>query len=283
MLDFPLVDTHLHLWDTGRLRYPWLDDIPALNRPFLLEDYQRACGPVAVERMIFLQCECAPAQYAEEAAWVASLAKEDPRIEGIVPWAPLEKGRAAREEVEALGYNPLVKGIRRIIQFEPDPEFCLRPDFVEGVRMLPELGLHFEITIAEAHLENTLKFVRRCPEVRFMLDHCAKPRIADGVLDPWRKYIAQLAEMSNVWCKLSGLTTEADHQTWTREDLKPYVDHVMACFGPDRIVFGGDWPVATLATDYPRWVETVEWSLAGCTRDELRKVFHDNAVAFYRL
>jgi len=283
MLDFPLVDTHLHLWDTGRLRYPWLDDIAALNRPFLLEDYQRACGPVAVERMIFLQCECAPAQYAEEAAWVASLAKEDPRIEGIVPWAPLEKGRAAREEVEALGDNPLVKGIRRIIQFEPDPEFCLRPDFVEGVRMLPELGLHFEITIAEAHLENTVTFVRRCPEVRFMLDHCAKPRIAEGVLDPWREYIAQLAEMSNVWCKLSGLTTEADHQTWTREDLKPYVDHVMACFGPDRIVFGGDWPVATLATDYPRWVETVEWSLAECTRDELRKIFHDNAVAFYRL
>lgn len=283
MIDFPIVDTHLHLWDPKRLRYPWLDGIPLLNKPYLLEDYRKACGPVRVEKMVFLQCECAPEQFLEEADWVTSLAKGDPRIAGIVPWAPLEKGEGARPGLERLAQNRLIKGVRRIIQFEPDVGFCLRPDFVRGVQMLKDYGLSFDICISQAQMANTVRLVRQCPEVAFILDHVGKPDIKGRLLDPWRAEVRTLSEMPNVWCKVSGLVTEADHETWTREDLRPYIDHVVACFGFDRVVYGGDWPVAFQATEYPRWVETLAWAVAGASEAERRKLFHDNAVAFYRL
>ena len=283
MVDFPIVDTHLHLWDPRKLRYPWLDNIPILNRSFLLEDYKKACGPVQVEKMVFLQCECDTAQYVDEVEWVTAMAAEDARIRGIVAWAPLEKGEGARAELEKLSQNRLLKGIRRIIQFEPDPGFCLRPDFVRGVRMLTDYNLSFDICIAHGHMPNTIKFVRQCPDVPFILDHIGKPDIKNHVLDPWREGIRTLAEMPNVCCKVSGLVTEGDHKSWTNEDLKPYIDHVVESFGFDRVIYGGDWPVAFQATEYPRWVETLAWAASGCSKDELRRLFHDNAIAFYRL
>lgn len=283
MIDLPIVDTHLHVWDPQKLSYPWLADIPLLKKPCLPEDYERACGPVRVEKMVFVQAECDFAQYGQEVDWVTALAEQDPRIEGIVAWAPLEKGEAARRELQALAANPLLRGIRRIIQYEPDPEFCLQPDFVKGVRMLPEFNMSFDICIAHHHMENTIRFVRQCPAVQFILDHVGKPDIKNRVLDPWRRHVEALAAMPNVWCKMSGLVTEADHENWTREDLKPYIDHVLECFGFDRVMYGGDWPVVCLATEYPRWVETLRWAVEGCSPSERRKLFHDNAVIFYRL
>ncbi|MCL4858747.1 MAG: amidohydrolase family protein [Caldilineaceae bacterium] len=283
MLPFPIVDTHLHLWDPGHLRYPWLDAIPLLNKPYLLEDYNRHCGPVQVEQMVFLQCEADFAQFREEAAWVTGLAQIDPRITGIVPWAPLEQGDAARAELEQLAANPLIKGVRRIIQFEPDIEFCLRPNFVRGVQSLPDYGFSFDICISHIQLANTIKLVAQCPNVQFILDHIGKPGIKNHLLDPWRDEMRALAAHPNVWCKVSGLVTEADHQQWTRDDLKPYIDHVIDCFGFERVMYGGDWPVAYQATDYPRWVETLQWAVSGCSDAELRKLFRDNAIAFYRL
>lgn len=283
MIDFPIIDTHLHLWDPAQLNYPWLADVEHLNRPHLLDDYNKACGNVQVEKMVFLQCECEPAQHKQEFDWVSSLAKQDPRIAGIVPWAPLEKGEAARDELDALAADPLLRGIRRIIQFEDDLEFCLRPDFVRGVQLLAEYDLSFDICIAHFHLPNTIKFVRQCPDVRFILDHIGKPDIKEGLLDPWRNDIKELASMQNVSCKMSGLTTEADHDHWTREDLKPYIDHVIECFGFDRVIHGGDWPVSAQASTYPRWIETIEWAISGASPDETRNLFHDNAVAFYKL
>src|SRR5262249_23498513 len=131
MLNFQIVDTHLHLWDPKKLRYPWLDDIPLLNKPYLPDDFKRACSPVQVGKMVFVQCDCIPSQFMDEANWITELAKQDSRIEGIVAWAPLENGDAARADLERLAANPLVKGIRRITQSEPDLEFCLRPDFVK--------------------------------------------------------------------------------------------------------------------------------------------------------
>jgi L-fuconolactonase len=283
MPDLPIIDTHLHLWDPERLRYPWIEDIPLLNRPYLLEDYRKACGPVQVEKMVFLQCECIPEQFLQEAEWITSLAQQDPRIQGIVPWAPLEKGEAARPDLERLAQNPLIRGVRRIIQFEPDLSFCLRPDFVRGVQTLSDYNLSFDICISHVQMANTIRFVRQCPGVRFILDHIGKPDIKNRLLDPWRAEIKALSEMPNVWCKVSGLVTEADHQNWTKEDLKPYIDHIVACFGFDRVVYGGDWPVACQATEYPRWVETLAWAVSGASEAERRKLFHDNAVAFYRL
>jgi L-fuconolactonase len=284
MIDFPIIDTHLHLWDPAYLRYPWLDGNPILNKPYLLADYNRHCGPVQVEKMVFLQCEVDFAQFREEAAWVTELAKEDTRIAGMVPWAPLEKGEAVRADLEALlAENPLIRGIRRIIQFEPDIEFCLQPDFVRGVQILADYGLSFDICIAHPQLANTIKLVAQCPNVNFILDHIGKPDIKAQLFEPWRSELRTLASFPNVWCKMSGLVTEADHQNWTPADLKPYIDHVLETFGFDRVMYGGDWPVAYQATEYPRWVETLEWAIQGTSEEERRKLFRENAIAFYRL
>lgn len=284
MIDFPVIDTHLHVWDPGRLHYPWLSSVPLLNQPYLLDDYDRARGPVPVERMVFIQCEVDPAQYRQEAEWVTALAGRDPRVAGIVPWAPLEKGEGARAEVAALAANGLVKGIRRIIQFEPDPGFCLRPQFVEGVGLLAEFGLSFDLCVKGAEqTANAIELVRRCPDVRFVVDHIGKPFIKDRQLEPWAGHLRELAAMPNVWCKMSGLVVEADHAAWRPEDLRPYVDHVLECFGFGRVMFGGDWPVILQAAELPRWVDALDRATADRATDERRKLFRDNAIEFYRL
>ncbi len=283
MPNFPIVDTHLHIWDLKRLRYPWLASVPMLNRDHLIDEYRKACGPVQVAKMVFLQCECDPAQFQEEADWVTEVARVDPRIRGIVPWAPLEKGDAAEADLARLASNPLIKGIRRIIQFEADQEFCLKPGFVRGVQLLARHGLSFDLCINHTQLANTLKLVRQCPNVKFIMDHIAKPDIKAGLLDPWRAELRELAQFPNVWCKLSGLVTEADFQKWAAADLRPYIDHVVDCFGFDRVIFGGDWPVSTQATDYPRWVNTLDDALKGVSPDELHKLYVRNAEAFYRV
>lgn len=283
MPHFPIVDTHLHLWDLTRLRYPWLASVPPINRNHLIADYRRACGPVTVAKMVFLQCDCDPVQAQAEADWVTEVAKVDPRIRGIVAWAPLEKGEAAAESVSKLAANPLVKGIRRLIQSEADVGFCLQPGFVHGVQALHAHGLSFDLCLNHRQLANTITLVRQCPNVSFVLDHIAKPDIKAGLLDPWREELRELSRMENVWCKLSGLVTEADHATWKAADLKPYIDHVVECFGFDRVMFGGDWPVSTLASDYPRWVTTLDETLKGSSPDELHRLYVRNAEAFYRV
>ena len=136
MPNFGIVDTHLHIWDPEKFRYEWLDDIPILNKSYLIEDYQRSTAGLMIDKMVFLQCEVASDQYLAEARWVSEVAREDPRIEGIVAWAPLEKGAAAVEDLDKLIDIPQVKGVRRIIQFQPNAEFCLKPSFVEGVKLL---------------------------------------------------------------------------------------------------------------------------------------------------
>jgi L-fuconolactonase len=280
---FPLVDTHLHLWDVARLRYPWLASAPKLNKSHLIDDYRRACAPVAVAKMVFVQCDCDRSQFQQEVEWVTQVARQDPRLRGIVAWSPLENGDAAEAEVARLAANPLVKGIRRLIQSEPDPAFCLRPSFVRGVQMLHGHGLSFDLCIYHHQLANTIKLVRQCPDMRFVLDHMGKPAIKAGLLEPWRAELRELAAMENVWCKLSGVATEADHANWTSADLRPYIDHAVECFGFDRLMFGGDWPVSTLATNYARWVATLDDALRGCTQDELQKVYVRNAETFYRV
>jgi L-fuconolactonase len=284
VIDSPIVDTHLHIWDTTKINYPWLPDVPMLNRPHLIDEYRDICGPVEVEKMVFVQAEADFAEYQKEADWVSEVAAtKDNRIQGIVAWAPLEKGKAAESALATLTEDPLVKGIRRIIQFEPDLEFCLRPDFVEGVRLLPSFGLRFDICINHIHMENTIAFVEQCPDVSFILDHIGKPDIKNHVTEPWKTHLKTLAGFDNVHCKMSGLATEADFENWSREDFRPYMDHVMDCFGVDRVMFGGDWPVASQAIRYPEWVETLEWGLSGLSEADLRKIFRENAIAFYGL
>lgn len=280
---FPLVDSHVHLWSPGRLRYAWLAGVPLLNRDHLADDFRRDCGAVAVAKMVFVQCECDPMQSFEEAAWVADLAREEPRLRGIVAQAPLEQGEAVERELGRLREIPLVRGIRRLLQSETDDAFCLRPEFVRGVRLLSRHGYTFDLCILHRQLANTIRLVRQCPDVLFVLDHAGKPAIQDRRTEPWRAELKELSQEPNVVCKLSGLVTEADHARWTPADLRLYIDHVVECFGFDRILFGGDWPVSTQATDYPRWVATVDDALRGCSEDELQRVYVRNAERVYRI
>jgi L-fuconolactonase len=279
----PIVDTHLHLWDPKRLRYAWLDGNPVLDQAYGLDRYNEATEGLDVEAMVFLQCEVDTAQYQDEADWIASLAKIDPRIKGMVAWAPLEKGAAVAADIERLARHDILRGIRRIIQFEPDLDFCLRPDFIEGVRTLADFGLSFDICVDHRHMANVLKFAAQIPEVPMILDHIGKPAIADGVMEPWRTQMHQLAELPHVSCKISGVATEADHANWTDDELKRYVQVAIDAFGFDRVMFGGDWPVAVQAIEFRRWVAILDDVLASASDAERQKFWRDNAVRFYRL
>ena len=282
MLDFGVVDTHVHLWDIAKFQYPWLADIPLLNRSYLPADYIEAHGQVPVDKMVFLECDAAPGQEVAEARWVASLIEEEPRLAGIVPSAPLENGEAAADVLDELAQIPQVKGVRRLIQSQPIG-FCVQPRFIGGVRLLERYDFSFDICITHLQLANATEMVRRCPNVRFILDHIGKPDIRGRLLEPWKTELRELSRMPNVHCKVSGMVTEADQEGWTREDLKPYIDHVVESFGPDRVVFGGDWPVVLLGARYTEWVEALEWAVSGATQTELKKLFRDNAISFYRL
>jgi L-fuconolactonase len=222
-------------------------------------------------------------QYLEEADWVQSIANRSTLLKGCVACLPLERGPALEGEMARIAKLPVVKGVRRLIQNQADPAFVLQPEFLAAVKLLPKYALSFDICIFHHQLPNTLEFVRRCPEVPFVLDHIAKPGIKAGLTEPWRQHINEMAALPNVVCKLSGVTTEADHQNWTRDQLRPYIDHVIGCFGFDRILYGGDWPVSELAGKYTDWLEVLDWATAGCTREEKRKLFHDNALRVYRL
>ena len=283
MVGFAIVDSHVHLYDPENLSYPAITQVESLRRAFLPADYQAACGDVEVGEIVFLEVAVADHQCIDEALWVQEQAKVEPRIGAIVANLPLERGGAIEADLERLGEIPLVHGVRRLIQSQANPEFCLQPSFIEGVNLLPKYGFSFDICIVHRQFANTLQFVKQCPNVAFVLDHIGKPGVKAGELDPWRDHMRELASYPNVRCKISGVATEADHGAWTKAQLRPYIDHAIETFGFDRVMFGGDWPVSTLAVDYPQWLGIVEEAVAGCSEDEVKKLFRDNARAFYRL
>jgi L-fuconolactonase len=289
MPDFPIVDTHLHIWDPVRLRYSWIKGNPLFDRPYHVEDYARDCGDVAVEAMVFLECyadfDAERGQYLEEVAFVEDEARRDPRLKAIVPMAPLEKGRGAAPVLQAMAEkHPMVRGIRRIVEFDADPRaLTLSDGFIEGVNLLGEFGMHFEINVNHTQMDIVRAFVRRIPNVPMILDHCGKPGIAEGAIAQYREDVAELAQHPNLWIKLSDLPVEADHANWTAADLRPYVDATLEAFGPERTIYAGDYPVCLQATTLPRWVDTLDRALAGLSATELRSVYRDNANAFYRL
>lgn len=283
MVDFPIIDSHIHLCDPARFGYGWTKGAPSLAREVLPRDLYAAAGPVAIERFVFVEVDVDFPQHLDEAAWVAGLAEKDPRLAGMVAALPLERGAAIEPELDRLRQHKLLRGIRRLIQTQPDPDFCIRPDFVAGVKLLARHDLVFDICILHHQMANVIQLVRRCPEVRFVLDHIGKPGIKAGLTEPWWQQMKELAALPNITCKISGVATEADHQHWTREQLRPYIAHAIECFGFDRVMFGGDWHVSELALPYPEWVEIVEWVVAGSSAEEKRKLFRDNAIAAYRL
>jgi L-fuconolactonase len=262
---------------------PWLDGNPLLNRRYGLSEYTEASAGLDVEGLVYVQTEVAESYALLEAQWVADLARRDARIRGIVPFAPLEYGERVRAYLDALVLiSPLIKGVRRIYQGAP-VDFCLQADFVRGVQLLPDYGLSFDLCLRHQHLQNTVKLVQQCPNTQFMLDHIAKPDIAAQALDPWRQQMRQLAAFPNVSCKISGVLTEANQQNWTVADVKPYIRHALEVFSPDRVAFGGDWPVVLEAAAYRRWVETLDTLTSDLPLESRRKLWAGNAVTFYRL
>jgi L-fuconolactonase len=284
MYDGPIVDSHVHLWDPSRFRMEWIDNQPQLRQRFELQEYDQHTAGLNIQAMVYLQVDVTPPYGVLEARWAVEQAGRDPRLKGIVPYAPLEDGAVARSYLSALAeLGPLIKGVRRLIQAETDPDFPVRPGFVEGVRLLPEYGYSFDICIYHHQLARSVELVRACPETSFILDHLGKPAAKAGVLEPWREHISQLAGLPNVVCKVSGLVTEADHANWTPEQLQPYISHVLSAFGEDRVLFGGDWPVVTLAAPYRRWAETLSDLTSGLGADAQRKLWSDNALRVYGL
>ena len=282
MPDFPIVDAHVHLYDPGGIRYSWMTGKPVLDQPRLMTQLDAARRPVELEALVWVEVGADPGQYLQEASFVDGLARADRHIRAMVAAAPLERGAAVTPDLEKLAAHDLTRGIRRLLQDEPDAAFCLRPGFIEGVRLLARFDLSFDICVYHRQLASAVELVRRCPEVRFVLDHAGKPGIREGLMEPWRTHVAELAALPNVWCKLSGLITEADQANWTLEQLRPYIDQVIERFGFERVMFGSDWPVSEQTHRYDQWVEIVDQAFADASDDERSKLFRDNAIAFYR-
>jgi L-fuconolactonase len=283
MPDFPVIDSHVHLYDITRLRYPWLSDVPQINRTYLLADFDAARGPVAVDQIVFAEVAVAPGQHIDEAAFVQELADADKRLAGMIAHAPVEKGARVEEDLVALAKFRTLRGIRRLIEVERDPGICLEPDFLEGVRRVGRHGLPFDICVKHWAMVYALELVRRCPDVQFVLDHIGKPGIKHGLREPWWSQIAEMARLPNVVVKLSGVITEADHAHWTRAQIRPYVAHVIDCFGFDRVMYGSDWTVAELTHRYPTWMEILDEVIAGASEAERRQLYRGTAARIYRL
>jgi L-fuconolactonase len=277
-----IVDAHHHLWDTRRLRYPLFDRIPELNRAFVVDDYE-AVAAAEVEASVCIEAASAGAEAVAELSWLREQADRSSVVKAIVAWAPVE-GPELPNYLARIGAleDPRIVGVRRSFEFEP-PDFPSRPEVVAGVRRLAASGLSFDLVLFHPSLPSAIDLVRQCPEVSFILDHLGKPPIRSGPLEPWATQLAQLAAFPNVVCKISGMSTEAEREGWTVDDLAPYFDCAVECFGWDRLLFGSDWPVCILAGGYERWRRAVDQLLTGVSLADRTKFFVSNATRIYRL
>lgn len=275
----PYVDSHVHFWDPDELNYEWLAGTP-LDRPYLLSDLQEASSGLELEKIVFVQADAAAESALAEVDWINRLAEEEPRIHAIVADAALETGEAIAEHLDRLCQYPRVKAVRRLIQGK-GLGYATQDSFVRGVQMVGSRGLRFDICIYHPQMADAIELVDRCPDMRFVLDHIGKPDIAAGLKEPWMEQIGALAERQNVWCKLSGMITEADMEKWQLEDLRPYAQRVLEVFGIERVMFGSDWPVVTLAGHYRRWYESAGALISDLSADEQHRLLYENASAFY--
>ncbi|PKP61497.1 amidohydrolase [Candidatus Atribacteria bacterium HGW-Atribacteria-1] len=276
MLDFPIVDTHVHLLLNGGIPYR------SLQGNYTLDTYNKASESVNVDSIVFMECDCEITHYREEVAFASGLAQVDKRIKGIVASMPVEKGAVIEGEIFELIKNPLVKGVRRLLKFEKN-DFCLSEKFIQGVQLLGKYNLSFDLCTAIEQNKNAAKLVKNCSDVSFIVDHIGTPDIKGGRFALWREGMKRLSDLPNVWCKLSSLATEADHEHWTVGDIRPYVEYLFKTFGTDRVLFGGDWPVSLVSASFTRSVALLEDLVSGYSRDEKIKIFRENAIKFYKL
>jgi len=273
------IDAHQHFWNYDPREYQWIDEtMTPLRRDFLPPDLQDELEREGFQGSVAVQVR----QTLQETRWLLELAAQSPFILGVVGWVELRSPQAGAH-LKQLAHNPRLVGIRHIVQSEPDDRFLLQPDFLRGISLLAEFDLAYDILIYPKHLTVAAEFVRRFPEQRFVLDHLAKPEIKSGTINAWNKGMTELASYPNVYCKLSGLVTEADWNRWKPEDMRPYLDVAFEHFGANRLLIGSDWPVCTLAGSYARVMRLVKDYLSGHSEQEREAILGGNAKRFWRL
>jgi len=250
----------------------------AIRRDFLAEDLHEAITAAGVDGVISVQAR----QSLEETHWLLSIADENPFVRGVVGWVPLISERV-KQDLATVGADPKLRGVRHVIQDETDEQYMAREDFNRGIALLKEFSLAFDLLIFERQLPAAIRFVDRHPEQIFVLDHLAKPKIKTGDREAWSKNIRELARRSNVYCKISGMVTEADWQNWTQPQLREYFDVALEAFGPERLMAGSDWPVCLLACGYKRWWDILRQWMSEMSEQQNERFFALNAAKAYGL
>jgi L-fuconolactonase len=273
------IDAHQHFWRYDPAEYGWIDDsMVRLRRNFLPEDLKHEMDRAGIDACIAVQAR----QSVEETRWLLELAAAHPFIAGVIGWVDLQ-AENLREQLEEFAHASKLVGLRHIVQSEADDRFLLKPAFCRGIALMEDLALPYDILIYPRHLGVAAEFVSRFKEQRFVVDHLAKPNIRDGELDMWERGIRALAAFPHVFCKVSGLVTEADWTRWTPEQLRPYLDVVFDAFGAHRLIAGSDWPVCTVAADYSRTMSVLTHYLSRRTESERTAVMGGNAQRFWNL
>ena len=277
------IDSHQHFWRYSAEDYPWIGSgMERIARDFLAVDLAAVAKPLGIGGSVAVQAR----QSLEECRWLLDLAAADPLIRGVVGWVDLRSERVA-DDLAALSHNPKFVGVRHVVQDEPDPRFVLGEDFVRGLRALHAFGLTYDLLLYPHQLPAAVELVGMLPEQPFVLDHIAKPRITQGAtwegFAGWRRDIEALAAHENVSCKVSGMVTEAAWRNWKQSDFVPFLDVVFTAFGPDRLMFGSDWPVCLVAAEYAEVVGIVRDFFGEATAGEQAQIFGGTATRFYGL
>lgn len=273
------IDAHQHFWQYNAQEYGWIDDsMRLLRRAFMPEDLAALMKETGISGSVVVQAR----QSLTETNWLLDLAEANRTILGVVGWVPLADPALA-EMLSELTERKKFKGVRHVIHDEADDQFILGKEFGKGIAKLREHNLTYDLLIFERHLPQTIQFVDRHPNQVFILDHVAKPRIRETMIQPWRDNLAKLAKRKNVYCKLSGMATEANWDTWSKQQLRPYLETVVNAFGPERLMFGSDWPVCLVAVGYRRWVELVNEFTDELSDDEKARIFGGTAIEAYGL
>lgn len=272
------IDSHQHFWRYSAVEYPWLGaGMEHLRRDFLPVDLAPVLASAGLTHAVAVQAR----QSLEETRWLLELADANPAIRGVVGWIDLRSADVAKQ-LTYFAANPKFLGVRHVVQDEPDDRFLLGADFVRGLRALPQFGLTYDILIYPQQLPASIELMQMLPDQPFVLDHLAKPRIRERLLQPWADQIRELALMPNVMCKVSGMVTEAAWRGWSSLDFRPYLDVVFDAFGVDRVMYGSDWPVCLAAAEYAEVVGLVRDYVQEQYPDAMDKIFGLNAAAFYQ-
>lgn len=274
-----IIDSHNHFWKYNKSEFEWIDDsMKNIRQDFLPENLKKEINETGIEGVISVQAR----QNIEETDWLLNIAVENDFIYGIVGWLPLIDPKI-EALLEKYSSDPYLKGIRHVVHDEEDSDYILRKDFNMGIKLLKNFNLVYDILIFEKHLSQTISFVDQNPNQHFVLDHIAKPLIRHNILSPWKEQITELSKRENVFCKLSGLVTEADTNNWTEDQLTIYFDVVLEAFGPDKIMFGSDWPVCLVACEYKQWLDVVKKIIGKLSDNEQDKILFQNAVDVYNV